>query len=59
MYEFSQENRRGFHAHKDLKQVMWCPHGVIETDFTDGKNTTKYILGNPIKILVVNHGYCH
>ncbi|MGL5056738.1 MAG: sugar 3,4-ketoisomerase [Fusobacteriaceae bacterium] len=57
IYEFSRENRRGFHAHKDLKQVMWCPYGIIEIDFTDGKNTTKYILDDPTKILVVKEGY--
>lgn len=57
IYEFCQENRRGFHAHKDLKQVMWCPHGAIEIDFTDGKETTKYILDDPTKIIVVNRGY--
>lgn len=57
IYEFSQENRRGFHAHKDLKQVMWCPHGAIEIDFTDGKETTKYILDDATKIIVVNKGY--
>lgn len=57
IYEFCQENRRGFHAHKDLKQVMWCPHGAIEIDFTDGENVTKYILDDPTKILVVNQGY--
>ncbi|MGL5058180.1 MAG: sugar 3,4-ketoisomerase [Fusobacteriaceae bacterium] len=57
IYEFSRENRRGFHAHKDLKQVMWCPHGIIEIDFTDGKTSTKYILDDPTKILVVKKGY--
>ncbi|MGL5126103.1 MAG: sugar 3,4-ketoisomerase [Fusobacteriaceae bacterium] len=57
IYEFSRENRRGFHAHKDLKQVMWCPHGIIEIDFTDGKTSTKYILDDPTKILVVKEGY--
>lgn len=57
IYEFCQENRRGFHAHKDLKQVMWCPYGAIEIDFTDGKNKKKYVLDSPTKILIVNRGY--
>lgn len=57
IYEFCQENRRGFHAHKNLKQVMWCPHGKIEIDFTDGKKSSKYLLDDPTKILVVNKGY--
>lgn len=57
IYEFCQENRRGFHAHKNLKQVMWCPYGAIEIDFTDGKKTLKYVLDSPTKILIVNRGY--
>ncbi|MGL5000433.1 MAG: sugar 3,4-ketoisomerase [Cetobacterium sp.] len=57
IYEFCQENRRGFHAHKELKQVMWCPAGAIEIDFTDGKTWSKYILDDPTKILLVNEGY--
>ncbi|MGL4393572.1 MAG: sugar 3,4-ketoisomerase [Fusobacteriaceae bacterium] len=57
IYEFSEENRRGFHAHKELKQVMWCPYGAIEIDFSDGKNWSKYILDDPTKILIVNVGY--
>lgn len=57
IYEFCEENRRGFHAHKELKQVMWCPSGIIEIDFTDGKTWSKYILDTPTKILVVKEGY--
>ncbi|MEF9933465.1 MAG: FdtA/QdtA family cupin domain-containing protein [Cetobacterium sp.] len=57
IYDFCQENRRGFHAHKELKQVLWCPAGIIEIDFTDGKIWRKYILDDPTKILVVNEGY--
>lgn len=29
IYKFCEQNRRGFHAHKELKQVMFCPHGKI------------------------------
>lgn len=57
IYEFCEENRRGFHAHKKLKQVMWCPSGGIEIDFTDGKMWKKYILDDPTKILVIKEGY--
>lgn len=57
IYEFSQKTKRGFHAHKNLKQVMWCPHGAIEINFTDGKNKSKFILDDPTKILVVSKGY--
>ncbi|EHO82805.1 sugar 3,4-ketoisomerase [Fusobacterium ulcerans] len=57
IYEFSKENRRGFHAHKELKQVMFCPHGKIEVEFTNGREKQSYILDDPTKILVVEKGY--
>lgn len=57
IYEFSQQNRRGFHAHKELKQVMFCPHGSIEVELDNGVEKEKYLLDCPEKILVVNRGY--
>lgn len=57
IYEFSKENRRGFHAHKELKQVMFCPHGKIQVEFTDGRIKQSYLLNDPTKILVIEKGY--
>ena len=57
IYEFSKKNRRGFHAHKKLKQVMFCPHGKIQVEFTDGKIKQSYLLDDPTKILVIEKGY--
>lgn len=57
IYKFSEKNRRGFHAHKNLKQVMFCPHGKIEVEFDNGKEKEKYLLDSPTKILVVEKGY--
>lgn len=57
IYEFSKENRRGFHAHKELKQVMFCPHGKIQVEFTDGRKKQSYLLDDPTKILVIEKGY--
>ncbi|MGL5777568.1 sugar 3,4-ketoisomerase [Cetobacterium sp.] len=57
IYEFCQENKRGFHAHKNLKQVMWCPYGAIEIDFMVGEKRSRYILDDPTKILIVSQGY--
>lgn len=57
IYEFSQQNRRGFHAHKELKQVMFCPHGSIEVELDNGFEKEKYLLDCPEKILVLNKGY--
>lgn len=57
IYEFSKQNRRGFHAHKELKQVMFCPHGSIEVELDNGFEKEKYLLDCPEKILVLNRGY--
>ena len=57
IYEFSKEKRRGFHAHKELKQVMFCPHGKIQVEFTDGRIKQSYLLDDPTKILVIEKGY--
>lgn len=57
IYEFSKENRRGFHAHKELKQVMFCPHGKIQVEFTNGRIKQSYLLDDPTKILVIEKGY--
>lgn len=57
IYNFSEQNRRGFHAHKNLKQVMFCPYGKIEVEFDTGKEKEKYLLDSPTKILVVEKGY--
>lgn len=57
IYNFSEQNRRGFHAHKNLKQVMFCPYGKIEVEFNNGKEKEKYLLDSPTKILIVEKGY--
>ena len=57
IYNFSEQNKRGFHAHKKLKQVMFCPHGRIEVEFNNGKQKEKYLLDSPTKILIVEKGY--
>lgn len=57
IYKFSEQNRRGFHAHKELKQVMFCPYGKIQVEFTNGKIKETYLLDDPTKILVIEKGY--
>lgn len=57
IYEFSNNNRRGYHAHRDLKQVMFCPHGSIEIEINDGCIKEKYLMDTPEKILILNAGY--
>lgn len=57
IYKFCEQNRRGFHAHKELKQVMFCPYGKIQVEFTNGKEKQIYLLDDPTKILVIEKGY--
>ena len=43
-----QEGRkRGFHAHKKLKQILFCPYGRINLILDDGKQRDEVILDDP------------
>ena len=45
--------RRGFHAHKDLKQFIFCPYGEICFVLDDGKHREEILLNDPsIAILI-------
>lgn len=50
---------RGFHAHKKLNQVLWCPQGKIEVILDNGYVKKTYILDTPSKALLVLEGYWH
>lgn len=39
--------RRGFHAHKDLKQILFCPYGKIQLVLDDGKGREEITLSDP------------
>ncbi|MBV1756284.1 MAG: FdtA/QdtA family cupin domain-containing protein [Dethiosulfatibacter sp.] len=49
--------KRGMHAHKTLKQLLWCPYGEIEVILDDGKEKVSYILDSPEKGLLILKGY--
>ena len=36
---------------------MFCPHGKIQVEFTNGKEKQVYLLDDPTKILVIEKGY--
>lgn len=44
---------RGGHAHKSLKQLIFCPYGEIDINFTDIRNTCKITLDNPYKGILI------
>ena len=39
--------RRGFHAHKKLKQVLFCPYGKIQLVLDNGKTREEITLNDP------------
>lgn len=45
--------KRGFHAHKGLKQIMFCPYGEIEIKLDDGKRRREIILSDPSVAIVI------
>ena len=47
---------RGYHAHKKLKQLVWCPSGRIEITLDNGLNRQKFVLDAPEKALRIGPG---
>lgn len=47
--------QRGGHAHKALRQVLWCPYGSILIRLDDGHEKTEVLLDDPAKGLIVEH----
>jgi dTDP-4-dehydrorhamnose 3,5-epimerase-like enzyme len=45
--------RRGAHAHKKLKQLLFCPYGSVKIYLDDLKEKREIILDNPEKGLVI------
>ncbi|MBO5347712.1 MAG: WxcM-like domain-containing protein [Lachnospiraceae bacterium] len=46
--------RRGFHAHKELKQVLFCPRGSCTILLDDGYEKTDVVLDKPNVGLVID-----
>ena len=42
-----ENQMRGFHAHKRLKQFIFCPYGSIEISLDDGINRESIVLNEP------------
>jgi dTDP-4-dehydrorhamnose 3,5-epimerase-like enzyme len=45
---------RGHHAHKNLKQLFFCSHGIIKLQLFDGISWTEVILDSPNKFFFVD-----
>lgn len=48
-----KNGKRGGHAHKNLRQILFCPYGSITIKLDDGKEKEEVILDNPNKGLVL------
>jgi dTDP-4-dehydrorhamnose 3,5-epimerase-like enzyme len=48
--------KRGMHAHKKCKHVIWCPFGEIEIVLDNGFRKKDYVLDSPAKALVIPEG---
>ena len=46
---------RGFHAHKKLKQFLFCPYGKIELSLEDLNGKTSVILDSPNIGIIIDH----
>lgn len=55
-YEAPQGARRGFHAHKELQQIAWCPYGDITFILDDGNKREEVRLDNPSLGLKIGKG---
>lgn len=51
--EVPEGQRRGFHAHKDLKQFIFCPYGEICFVIDDGNNREEILLNDPSIALLI------
>jgi dTDP-4-dehydrorhamnose 3,5-epimerase-like enzyme len=59
IYDVPKGTKRGKHAHKRLKQILWCPYGIIEVLLDNGHEKRTYMLDSPDKALLVPEGYWH
>lgn len=53
IYDVLENQHRGFHAHKDNWQLLFCPYGSIDIILTDGKENETVTLDKPSKGLVL------
>lgn len=56
IYGVSKNVTRGHHAHLNLKQIAWCPHGSVEILLDNGVTKNKFSLDSPEKGLYIGPG---
>lgn len=53
IYDTADGVRRGFHAHRELMQVMICVNGSCKLHFDDGTETKEILMDSPDKGVLV------
>ena len=56
IYDVPSGTQRGGHAHKRLRQLLFCPNGCIEIQLTDGTHRVSVLLDSPNKALLIGPG---
>lgn len=55
MYGVGEGVRRGYHAHKELEQILLCMHGSCKVLLDDGSERKSVLLDNPGTGLYIGH----
>lgn len=55
IYDVALDERRGFHAHRKLQQVLLCVHGSCKILLDDGREKTVVELADPAEGLFVGN----
>ena len=56
MYDTKGKVRRGYHAHRNLQQLLICVNGSCKIHLDDGEETREIILDTPQKGLYLGRG---
>ena len=56
IFDVPKGTQRGGHAHKRLRQLLFCPNGSIEILLTDGVQRASVLLDRPNKGLLIGPG---
>ena len=54
IYDVRDGARRGFHAHKDLKQVLFCIHGACRILLDNGREQEIIHLNSPSEGIIID-----
>ena len=55
IYDTLEGVRRGFHAHRNLEQILICVKGSCKIHLDDGKDTAEVTLDKPYKGLYISN----